>query len=41
LDGADYLARSFQAAGLLLAPDATAWQALHDVLIGPDGAEVS
>jgi fructose-1,6-bisphosphatase/inositol monophosphatase family enzyme len=37
LDGADYLARSYQAAGLLLAPDDTAWQALHDVLLGPDG----
>ena len=36
LDGADYLARSYQAAGLLLAPDAAAWQALHDVLLGPD-----
>jgi fructose-1,6-bisphosphatase/inositol monophosphatase family enzyme len=41
LDGADYLARSYRAAGLLLAPDATAWQSLHDVLLGPDGAEVS
>jgi len=36
LDGADYGARSYQAAGLLLAPDATAWQALHDVLLGEE-----
>ena len=39
VDGADYVARSYTAAGLLLAPDATAWQALHDALLGPDAAE--
>lgn len=38
LDGADYVARSYQADGLMLAPDATAWQVLHDVLFGDDGA---
>ena len=37
LDGADYVARSYQADGLILAPDATAWQALHEVLLG-DGS---
>ncbi|MHA1601365.1 MAG: inositol monophosphatase family protein [Alphaproteobacteria bacterium] len=36
LDGADYGARSYQASGLLLAPDATAWQALHDVLLSAE-----
>ena len=38
LDGDDYGARSYQADGLLLAPDAAAWQVLHDVLLGDDGA---
>lgn len=36
LDGADYGARSYRAGGLLLAPDAAAWQALHHVLLGED-----
>ncbi len=36
LDGADYGARSFRTGGLLMAPDATAWQALHDNLFGDE-----
>jgi fructose-1,6-bisphosphatase/inositol monophosphatase family enzyme len=34
LDGAEYGARSYRAGGLLMAPDDTAWQTLHDVLLG-------
>jgi fructose-1,6-bisphosphatase/inositol monophosphatase family enzyme len=41
LDGADYLARSYRAAGLLLAPDDKAWRSLHDVLLGPESGLVT
>jgi len=36
LDGSEYGARSYRAGGLLLAPDAAAWQDLHDVLLHPE-----
>jgi fructose-1,6-bisphosphatase/inositol monophosphatase family enzyme len=36
-DGITYGARSFRAAGLLLAPDEAAWRALFDALLGDDG----
>ena len=38
LDGVDYSTRNYQSDGLLIAPDSTAWQALHDVLLGDGGA---
>lgn len=39
LDGADYGPLSHRAPGLLLAPDPTSWQALHETLFGADGPE--
>ena len=36
LDGVPYRASSYQASGLLMAPDETSWHALRETLFGPD-----